>query len=44
MATDAKFDKVQKILKHENADALEIAIVSNFPCVVRKGEFKEGDW
>ena len=44
MATDAKFDKVQKILKHENADALEIAIVSNFPCVVRKGEFKEGGW
>lgn len=44
MATDAKFDKVQKILKHDNADALEIAIVSNFPCVVRKGEFKEGDW
>lgn len=44
MVTDAKFDKVQKILKHENADALEIAIVSNFPCVVRKGEFKEGDW
>ena len=44
MATDAKFDKIQKILKHENADALEIAIVSNFPCIVRKGEFKEGDW
>ena len=44
MATDAKFDKVQKVLPHENADALEIAIVSNFPCIVRKGEFKEGDW
>lgn len=44
MATDAKFDKVQKILPHENADSLEIAIVSNFPCVVRKGEFMEGDW
>lgn len=44
MATDAKFDKIQKIIPHESADALEIALVSNFPCVVRKGEFKEGDW
>lgn len=44
MAIDAKFDKIQKILKHENADTLEIAIVSNFPCIVRKGEFNEGDW
>lgn len=44
MATDAKFDKIQKIIPHENSDNLEIAIVSNFPCVVRKGEFKEGEW
>ena len=44
MATDAKFDKIQKIIPHENATNLEIAIVSNFPCVVRKGEFKEGEW
>lgn len=44
MATDAKFDKIQKIIPHDNADTLEIAIVSNFPCVVRKGEFKEGKW
>ena len=43
MATDAKFDLVQKIVPHDNADALEIAIVSNFPCVVKKGSFKEGD-
>ena len=43
MATDARFDKIQKIVPHDNAEALEIAIVSNFPCVVRKGEFKEGD-
>ena len=43
MATDAKFDKIQKIVQHDNADALEIAIVSNFPCVVKKGTFKEGD-
>ena len=44
MATDAKFDKIQNIVSDDNADALEIAIVSNFPCVVRKGEFNEGDW
>lgn len=44
MATDARFEKVQKIIPHDNADSLEIAIVSNFPCVVRKGEFKEGEW
>lgn len=44
MATDAKFDKIQKIIPHENSTNLEIAIVSNFPCVVRKGEFKEGEW
>lgn len=43
MATDARFDKIQKIVPHDNADSLEIAIVSNFPCVVRKGEFKAGD-
>ena len=43
MATDAKFDKIQKIVPHENADALEIAIVSNFPCVVKKDTFKVGD-
>ena len=43
MATDAKFDKIQKIVPHGNADALEIAIVSNFPCVVKKDTFKEGD-
>ena len=43
MATDAKFDRVQKIVPHDNADALEIAVVSNFPCVVKKDSFKEGD-
>lgn len=43
MATDARFDRIQKILPHDNADALEIAMVSNFPCVVKKGEFKTGE-
>lgn len=40
---DASFEKIIKIIPHPNADSLEVAIVSNFPCVVRKGEFKEGD-
>lgn len=40
---DASFEKIEKIVPHDNADSLEIAIVSNFPCVVRKGEFKAGD-
>ena len=40
---DATFEKIEKIIPHDNADTLEIAIVSNFPCVVKKEEFKEGD-
>ena len=43
MATDARFDRIQKIVPHGNADALEIAVVSNFPCIVRKGDFKAGE-
>lgn len=44
MATDATFEQIQTITPHDNADSLEIATVSNFPCVVRKGEFRPGDW
>lgn len=44
MATDARFDKIQKIVPCKNSDNLETVIVSNFPCVVRKGEFKEGEY
>lgn len=44
MATDARFDRIQKIIPHDGADTLEIAIISNFPCVVKKGEFSTGDW
>ena len=44
MATDARFDKIQKIIPCKNSDSLETVIVSNYPCVVRKGEFREGDW
>ena len=43
MAVDARFDRIQDIVPHGNADALEVAVVSNFPCVVRKGEFRKGE-
>lgn len=43
MSTDARFDRIQKITPHDNADTLEIAVVSGFPCVVKRGEFKVGD-
>jgi len=42
--TDARFDRIQRIMAHGNAETLEIAMVSNFPCIIRKGEFREGDW
>lgn len=44
MAIDARFDKITKIERHPNADTLDIATVSNFPCIVKRGEFNEGDW
>ena len=44
MATHARPDTITKIENHPMADNLEIAIVSNFPCVVRKGECEEGEW
>lgn len=34
--------KIDKIVPHKNADLLEVAIVGGWPCVVRKGEFAEG--
>lgn len=41
---NAKFDRIQKIEPHMNADSLEIATVSNYPCIVKKGEFSVGEW
>ena len=40
---DASFERLESITPHGNADSLEVATVSGFPCVVRKGEFKEGE-
>lgn len=35
--------KIDKILPIENADNLELAIIGGWQCVVKKGEFKDGD-
>lgn len=40
---DASFERIERITPHGNADSLELATVSGFPCVVGKGEFREGD-
>lgn len=40
---DASFEKISSISPHPNADRLEIAEVSNYPCIISKGEFKVGD-
>jgi len=38
----ATIQKILKLEKHENADTLEIARVLGWQCVVKKGEFQEG--
>lgn len=44
MAVDARFDKIQRVEHHPNADTLDIVTVSNYPCIVKRGEFSIGDW
>jgi len=39
----ATIEKILKIEQHSNADLLEVATVKGWSCVVKKGEFKEGD-
>lgn len=39
----ANIKKISNILSHSNADALEIAIIEGWQCVVKKGEFKTND-
>lgn len=36
--------KVSKLTPIEGADMIEIAHVDGWECVVKKGEFIEGDW
>ena len=38
-----KVVEVDDVIVHDNADSLEIAIISGWQSVVRKGEFKKGD-
>jgi RNA ligase (TIGR02306 family) len=39
----ASIEEIKEILPHPNADKLEIAQVLGWQCVVKKGEFKQGD-
>lgn len=39
----ASIREIAEIKVHPNADALELAIVDGWQCVVKKGEFKAGD-
>lgn len=39
----ATIQRISQILPHPNADKLEIAEILGWRCVVKKGEFKEGD-
>jgi RNA ligase (TIGR02306 family) len=35
--------KVDKIVRHGNADNLEIAVIKGWECIVKKGQYKKGD-
>jgi RNA ligase (TIGR02306 family) len=35
--------RIEKILPHGNADALDVAVVKGWECIVKKGQFGEGD-
>jgi RNA ligase (TIGR02306 family) len=39
----ASIQKIKSIEKHPNADALEIAQVLNYKCIVKLGQYKHGD-
>lgn len=43
MSSVASIQIIKKIEVHPNADKLEIASILGYKCVVRKGEYKEGD-
>lgn len=40
----ASIQRIAEILPHTNADSLEIAKVLGWQCIVKKGEYKPGDW
>ena len=37
----ASIQKVREIIPHNNADALELAMINDWQVVVKKGEFKK---
>lgn len=39
----ASIQEVKNVLVHENADALELAKINGWQCVIKKGEFQAGD-
>jgi len=39
----ATIEKIERIRPHPNADALEFADVLGYQCIVKKGQFNEGD-
>lgn len=39
----ANIKQILEIVPHPNADALELAIIEGWQCVVKKGQFKAGD-
>ncbi|MDF2880148.1 MAG: 2-5 ligase [Clostridiaceae bacterium] len=39
----ASIQKITKLVPHFNADTLDIATILGWKCVVKKGQFKEGD-
>lgn len=44
MAKLATIEKIHSIQPHFNADALEVAKIKEWPVVVKKGEYKNGDF
>lgn len=44
MATfEVKVKKIRAIEPHDNADALEIAVIDGYMSIVKKGQYKPGD-
>lgn len=39
----ATIQKIVKVAPHDNADSLDIATVKGYECIVKRGQYKEGD-
>lgn len=40
---EVKFRKIEKVEKHPNADALDLAVIGGYNAVIKRGEFKIND-